>query len=355
MIVHKTIYIKNIYHMLSYAFKVLNQKDYNKIEVENFENTIELLSEILIIGVSHQIKQGLIKDYIEVSETTSSIKGKINITESINSDTFIKKQIICNHDDFSENCYLNQIIKSTMQVLLNVDIFRENEKNRDRKLKLKNLLKYFREVDLIDVKSINWKLRFDRNNQTYKMIVNICYLIINGLLLSEKSGPMKILDFEDNIMHNLYERFLFNYFKKEHHEINTHAPTIEWQVNEGSDDLLPKMLTDVVLEYKNKILIVDAKFYSRNTIENYGKTMHQTHNLYQIFAYVKNKDLELKGKDYKVSGMLLYAKTNQSVQPDSDYLIDGNNISVKTIDLNQEFEVIKRQLDSVVHDYLMVS
>ena len=59
--------------------------------------------------------------------------------------------------------------------------------------------------------------------------------------------------------------------------------------------------------------------------------------MYQIFSYVKNKDLELKGKDCEVSGMLLYAKTNQSIQPDSDYLIDENLISVKTIDLNQDF------------------
>ena len=104
--------------MLSYAFKVLNQKEYRKIEAENFENTAELLSEILIIGVSHQIKQGLVKDYRDVSETTSSVRGKINITESINSQTFIKKQLNCTYDEFSENCYLNQIIKSTMKLLL---------------------------------------------------------------------------------------------------------------------------------------------------------------------------------------------------------------------------------------------
>ena len=53
--------------------------------------------------------------------------------------------------------------------------------------------------------------------------------------------------------------------------------------------------------------------------------------------------------------MLLYAKTNQIIQPDSDYLIDGNMISVKTIDLNQEFNIIKRQLDDIVYDYLINS
>lgn len=333
--------------MLSYAFKILNQKEYKKIEAENFENATELLSEILIIGVSNQIKQGLVKDYIDISETTSSIRGKINITESINSQTFIKKQLNCTYDEFSENCYLNQIIKSTMKLLVNEDI------SPERKKKLKNFLMYFREVDLIDMKSINWKLRFDRNNQTYKMLVNICYLIINGLLLSEESGHVKILDFEDNVMHRLYERFLLNYFKKEHPKIYTHAPQIDWQVDEGVDSFLPKMLTDVVLENENKILIIDAKFYSENTLEKNGKNIHRERNLYQIFSYVKNKDLELKGKDCEVSGMLLYAKTNQSIQPDSDYLIDGNIISVKTIDLNQDFLVIKEQLDNIVYDYLI--
>ena len=114
----KTIYIKNIYYMLSYAFQVLNEKSYKKLEVENFENAIEILTEILIIGVSKQIKQGLIKDYINKSENTSSIKGKINITQSINSLSFIKGQLYCNFDVFSVNCYLNKILKSTINFLI---------------------------------------------------------------------------------------------------------------------------------------------------------------------------------------------------------------------------------------------
>ena len=64
--------------MLSYAFSVLNDKSYRKIETESFENVSELLSEILAIGVARQIKQGLVKDYIEISETTSSIKTELS-------------------------------------------------------------------------------------------------------------------------------------------------------------------------------------------------------------------------------------------------------------------------------------
>ena len=348
MITSDTIYIKNIYYMLSYAFKVLNEKSYKKIEVENFENISELLSEILAIGVSKQIKQSLVKDYIEISETTSSIKGKINITDSINEQSFINGQLNCTYDEFSLNCYLNKILKSTFNLLIKSDI------SRKRKKKLKNLLMYFREVDLIDVNSINWKIRFDRNNQTYKMLINICYLVINGLIHSEKVGDKKLMEFFDNQqMSSLYEKFLLNYFKKEHPNILTHAPQIDWQIDDGIDLLLPKMKTDVTLEYQNKILIIDAKFYSQNTLKNYGKNIHNTSNLYQIFAYVKNKQIELQGNDVEISGMLLYARTTSEIQPDSDYVMSGNKISVKTLDLNQDFSLIKEQLDAFVYDYFL--
>ena len=48
MIASETIYIKNIYYMLSYAFKVLNEKSYKKIELENFENISELINNSFI-------------------------------------------------------------------------------------------------------------------------------------------------------------------------------------------------------------------------------------------------------------------------------------------------------------------
>ena len=334
--------------MLSYAFKILNEREYRKIEAESFDNAADLLSEILIIGVSKQIKQGLVKDYIEVTVTTSSIRGKINITKSINSQSFIKKQLNCTYDEFSQNCYLNQILKSTMNLLIKAEI------SRERKKKLKKLLMYFDDVDLIDLKSINWKIRFNRNNQTYKMLINICYLVVNGLIHSEVSGEQKLMDFlDDQRMSHLYEKFILNYYIKEHPEIKTSAPQIDWQIDEGVDFLLPKMQTDVTLEHENKILIIDAKFYSSNTSQNYGKNIHRTGNLYQIFTYVKNKEVEMQGKDIEVSGMLLYARTIDIIQPDSDYVMSGNRISVKTIDLNQEFNVIKDQLDFIVSEYLI--
>lgn len=89
-----------------------------------------------------------------------------------------------------------------------------------------------------------------------------------------------------------------------------------------------------------------------NTQEQYGAHTLHSANLYQIFTYVKNKEYELKDTEHKVSGMLLYAKTDDTIQPDNSYIMSGNRISVKTLDLNVPFEKIKEQLDSIAkHEF----
>lgn len=63
---------------------------------------------------------------------------------------------------------------------------------------------------------------------------------------------------------------------------------------------------------------------------------------------MKNRDTEFGDQPHQVSGMLLYAKTDETIQPDNTYQMSGNQISVKTLDLNQEFSEIAAQLNAIV-------
>ena len=56
-------------------------------------------------------------------------------------------------------------------------------------------------------------------------------------------------------------------------------------------------------------------------------------------------DKEVKDK---VSGMLLYAKTEEEIQPDNVYQMHGNQITVRTLDLNLPFSDIAKQLNTIV-------
>lgn len=122
---------------------------------------------------------------------------------------------------------------------------------------------------------------------------------------------------------------------------------IDWNVDDGEIDFLPQMKSDITLTYGNKIMIIDTKYYGRTMQKNplFNKSSLISANLYQIFTYVKNRD---KNNSGIVSGVLLYAKTDEEITPDNDYSIGGNRISVKTLDLNADWSEIKEQLNAIV-------
>ena len=71
-------------------------------------------------------------------------------------------------------------------------------------------------------------------------------------------------------------------------------------------------------------------------------------------GYVKNRDSEFGAEPHTVSGMLLYARTDETIQPDNVYQMSGNQISVKTLDLNREFADIAGQLNAIVDEHFSV-
>ena len=97
--------VQNIYHMLAYAFRVLNEDGYRSVATEQFHNVAELCAAILIKGVSLQIKRGLEREYVSETDTLSGIRGKIDLTESIKTQTLLRRQMVCTYDEFSVDTY----------------------------------------------------------------------------------------------------------------------------------------------------------------------------------------------------------------------------------------------------------
>ncbi len=335
--------VRNIYYMLSYAFQILNENGYSDIATENFNNAAELFAAILSKGITIQLQRGLNKDYIEISEPLSAIKGKIDVSDSIKTRSIIKSRLVCSYDEFSENSYFNRILKTTVFLLLKTDI------SKARKKELKNLMMFFSNVDLLDIHAIDWRIRYNKNNRSYHLLLSICNLVIKGLLQTQSDGTTKLMTFLDEQReYRLYEKFILEYYRKHFPMLSVNPEQIAWQLDDEEHDLLPIMQSDIMLRKDNHILIIDAKYYWHNTQKQYGTHTLHSANLYQIFTYVKNKEYELRDKEHHVSGMLLYAKTDESVQPDNSYIMSGNRISVKTLDLNLPFEEISQQLNVII-------
>lgn len=339
--------IQNIYYMLSYAFQTLQAENYKDLATENLHNTAELCAAILDKGIGIQLKHGLRRDYVSKSESLSTLQGKLNISESIKTQTMLKKQMICTYDEFSTNIQFNQIIKSTVLLLLKANI------TNSRKKSLRKLLLFFSDVNEIDLHFVNWNQQYNRSNQNYQMLIGMCYLVYKGLLTTQNNGTTKLMDFFDGQrMCRLYEKFLLEYYRKEHPELTANASQIAWQLDDTENQMLPRMQTDIMLSKNNNILIIDAKYYSHMTQQQYGIHTLHSNNLYQIFTYVKNKEFELRNYEHTVSGMLLYAQIDEDIIPNNTYHMSGNQISVLALDLNQDFSKISRTLDDIAKNFL---
>lgn len=177
--------IQNVYYMLSYAFQVLNEQGYKNIATEDFDNTAELCAAILSRGIAVQIKRGLGREYIPVTESRTALRGKLEMSDSMRSRTILRRQMVCTYDEFSVNSYMNRILKSTVMLLLRSDI------TKARKRELRKLMVYFREVEELDIHHINWNLQYNRNNQTYRMLIFVCYLVIRGLLQTQADDSFR--------------------------------------------------------------------------------------------------------------------------------------------------------------------
>ena len=129
------------------------------------------------------------------------------------------------------------------------------------------------------------------------------------------------MDFlDEQCMCRLYEKFILEYFKTEHPEVKASDSQIPWDTDDGYREMLPVMQSDITLKQRDRTLVIDAKYYAHTTQKQYDVNTLHSGNLYQILTYVKNLDTENTGN---VSGMLLYAKTDELVLPNNNYIMGG--------------------------------
>ena len=249
--------------MLTYAFKELKHNNYEYISGEKFDNIYDLFAEILSKGVAYLLKQGLHKEFVLKEDTITTLRGKLNLQGTIKEKISQHSRLACEYDELTINNVFNQIIKSTVGVLIS-----KSDVKNERKNNLRRLMLFFDGVDDTDQPVIRWNLlRYDRNTRTYQMIHSLCYFIMQNLLLSTEHGNTKLPQFSDEHMNLLFQRFIMEYYKKHHPEYKAAAKQIKWNFSDNSassSNILPIMQSDITLALGERTLIIDTKYYSKN-------------------------------------------------------------------------------------------
>ena len=339
--------IENIYYLLCYAWNRLDEKDRVSVSVDDKTEILDLLAKVLINGTRILLKRGLDKNYISQTTELTGVKGKLELSETLKSNLHTKLKTICSFDEFSHNIITNQILMATFYRLIKTEGVSIKLKNE-----IREIIRMMDGVDIIELNtSVFKKVRLNRNNKFYGFLLNICQLIFENSLPSERKGEWQFKDFtrDEDKMNKLFEEFVRNFYKREQRVYpSVQREYIKWHVSAEDEkqlQYLPQMETDITLENENSKIIIDTKYYRETMKLNYEKEKINSSNLYQLFSYLMNQHTaELKTK--KTTGILLYPTVTQDY--DLKYSYEDHEIHIKTLNLNQNWKKIDKRLKDII-------
>jgi len=337
--------IRNLYHMLCYAWNELPEGGFRYVASDEVKKPIDLLARMVIDGIKHVQRRGIDQGYNEFTEELRRLRGRVLVAESERRMLLNLGRAICVFDELSPDTLPNQILLATLKrIVFSADVAKSLRHDAS------TLIRGLRDVSHIRLTGqIFRRVQLHGNNRYYRYLLHVCELLFSSSLIDDRDGAWRFRDFtrDESKMANLFERFLFHFYEKEQSDYRVKRDQIDWYAESANDpemQFLPKMMTDISLRSADHTLIMDAKFYRRTLNFRFKETVRSGH-LYQMFSYLKN--LEARGgNDAIADGMLVYPTVDQNVS--LDYTMGNHTIRFETVDLGCDWGEIETRLMSLL-------
>ena len=352
--------VRNWWHMLLYAWDLVEFEDRFETEFEDAPDLRALLTKILVFLIKHQIRRGLRGDYVERSEELQGVRGRIDFGETLRGLSMYRGRLHCEYEEFTLNVPRNQIVRSTLNDSLNMG-FTSVEEGRAKHPRLVSdveaLLRMLYEIDRVRVtrQLIASELRqLGRNEREYKLMLKICEMLQDPSMPdSDEASGLEFVDWFQKRRYEIFELFVANFYKlnldRSQWSVHYHKQ-LEWQTDEtktAGDLRLPGMETDVFMTHlpSRRVFVLDTKFYQSPFDQRNGTRSVKSEHIYQLYAYIASQD----GEHRPYNGILLYG---QPVDGQAKFRteIQNHGIFVRTLDLDQNWSQVEADLRELIKD-----
>jgi 5-methylcytosine-specific restriction enzyme subunit McrC len=337
--------IANIYFLLLYAWDVLEEADLVDVAADESTNVLELFGRILNSGVRHATRKGIRQDYLAKQEEVRGVRGRLLIDRTIRTGSLQRGITVCETDHLTPNTITNQILRSTIRLLVQAPVLDET-----LRAELLGIYRRLAGIDILDASpALIRRIQLHRNPPFYRFLLSVCELVSRQVAVRPEDDGARFRGFDETkLLSEVFERFLFNFYRREQKTFTVKREQIRWYPVSGSPadlELLPVMRTDVSLQSASRQVVIDAKFYSETLRPRFDKQRIREAHLYQLFAYLSNIRAAQR-RSVRVEGMLLYPQVDEAVS--AKFELHDLPIRVETIDLTQSSKQIKQSLLALV-------
>ncbi|HLL48970.1 MAG TPA: hypothetical protein VK399_19905 [Longimicrobiaceae bacterium] len=341
--------IRNVYQLLLYAWNHLGAGEEASLAAEEPRYLHDLFAQVLADTVSRLISRGLDRGYVEVGDTLAGLRGRMDLGAMLKRGLLGSGRTHCHFDELRHDVPHNRIVKATLRSLLALEL---DEAVGGR---VRRLVRTMNTVADVRVSRRDFsRVQLHRNNRVYDFALRLCRLIHENLMVDPTTGHAAFRDFraDQRRMGTLFEAFVYRFYAREQTYFRVSRPKIKWRDPVGAEPalaMLPEMHTDVVLRSPERRIIVETKFYAEPFSGRYGAKKLRSDHLYQILAYLRNRPRPGPAGPVE-EGMLLYPVVKQVFT--FDYELNGHHVAVRSIDLDQPWPFIYRDMLALVEDPL---
>lgn len=324
----------NFRYMLYRALR--NPRIPDGLDFEAKNSLIWYLAFIFVNLFRNQIEaKGLHRDYIFEEDNFSMVRGRILHPENVRRNFGLKHKLYCGYDDYSLNTLSNQILLFTLSLLIrNSSLpFLANELMR-MKILLSDVM-----IKKIRVSDFRW-IRYNRLNEHYKTIHQICKLII-----TDRESP-EIGEQKDSYgffidMNKLFEHYI-RVLLEEAKEDNTEILFQDKKSLYNDKKINPDFVYTPNPPDNKVIVILDAKYKDLDVNSN---SQVAESDLYQIITYC--------AKYNSSQAVLIYPKgksDNEDWEIQVDSLFNDHTLNIKGwfIDIPSGNEKLKDKESSII-------
>lgn len=347
--------VRNLWHMLLYAWGELRHIHRWSVEAEAAPTLDALLSVVLADLMHQRMRVGIGRDYRKHSDVIRGIRGRLDFSDSLRRLAFQHGKASCRFETFSENVPRNQVIRSTLARLALIGEFGTTPAHAQAlRHRLRVLVQGLGTVDLIDLhpETIR-RLQMQRHDADYRAMLAICHLVAQRQMPTEQSGHETVpgLNRDEMTLHRVFEKFVgsFYRFHLNRWKVASQAQ-FSWPAS-ATSQYLPKLVPDVVLTHRESgdVVILDTKFTAGVLSKGQwgGLTFNRDH-LFQIYAYVRSQE-HLSANHRTATGILLYPTASHSVSETVE--VQGHKICWRTIDLMLDWTEIENNLLAIIAEH----
>jgi 5-methylcytosine-specific restriction enzyme subunit McrC len=345
--------VRNLWLLMLYASDLTRIRGaFNVLMDDDLDDLPDLIAGLLADSVERRLRRNLTRGYRHREVALTRVRGRIDILKTEARQLLSRGEVFCRFEELTSDTPRNRHVRAALDLV--VRLVRSNDLRR----RCRSLSSSLTKAGVGGGRPSRADLVLDqigRNDSADRFMVALARLAFDLALPTESSGTTALYepDREAAWVRRLFEKAVLGFARVELEPLGWSVRggvPLDWQVSsasEGLADILPRMVTDIVLSPPGGVrrVVVDTKFSSILARGRFGDAGLKSGYLYQMYAYLRSQDGRVPEWN-GAAGLFLHPAIDCQLYEQA--VIQDHRITFATVDLSGTAADIRKALRGIL-------